>query len=419
MARRVLIGLTIIALLAMVLGGETVVAAAPETHARAALLVDGPTDQVLFSLNAQARMYPASTTKVLTALIAVEHGKLSDVFTVSNQAVNLPWDSTLAGLKPGEKLTLEQLLYGLLLPSGNDAAVAIAEAIAGSEAAFAELMNQKAADLGATHSHFTNPSGLHNPQHYTTASDLALIARAAFHHPDLRRIAATEEYTLPGNRKIVNHDGLLGYYDGIVAGKTGFTEQAGRTLVTMARRGDRELIGVVLDSQLLYTDMMAMLDHGFNDFSRNVIVQPGDSWVILVANGTAPSVTAVATQEFSYIAPRGSSVLASVRPELDSDLLAPLKAGQKVGELAILLDAKELRRMDLVAGTSVPYQAPVVALANRAVKSVNWWTWVVAAGFLFGAASLRVAYVARRRRIRRMRYRTPVGGGVTVKRYRQ
>lgn len=414
---RGLTGLVLILLLLVLPERAVLATGAPDVHARAALMIDAQTGQVLYSLNAQARMYPASTTKVLTALVAVEHGHLTDQYTVSTNAVNLPPDSTLAGLRAGEKLTLEQLLYGLLLPSGNDAAVAIAEGIAGSESAFAKLMNQKAAELGATHSHFVNASGLHDPQHYTTAADLAVIANAAFHNPILARIAGTEEYTLPGNRTITNHDGLLGYYDGVVAGKTGFTEQAGRTLVTLARREQRELIGVVMNTQLLYTDMMALLDYGFGNFSPVAIVKTGQSaGIIPVANGNAPSVTAVASKDFTYDVPKGTNELPTIRANLFQNLRAPVEAGQKIGELAVMQGSAELARIDLVANSDVAYQAPVVALARRAVKGTHWWTWAAGAGFLVGAAGLRVAYVARRRRYRRMRYRTLTQAAVTRRR---
>lgn len=402
MGRKLLPILLALSCLAMLTG--TAQAAAPSLSAQAAVLLDAESGQVLYQLNADARMYPASTTKVLTALVALEHAKLTDKVSVSQTAVTLPPDSSLAGLKPGEQLTMEDLLYGLLLPSGNDAAVAIAEHVAGSEAAFAELMNKKAAELGATHSHFANASGLHDPTHYTTANDLGLITLAAYRNPDIMRISTVDNYMLPGNRQLINHNGLLGYYQGEVAGKTGFTEQAGHTLVTQVHRGDRTLIGVVMKTQPLYTDMMRLLDYGFNNFTLLPLVKKGDVIAkVPIADGSAPDLDAVAANGASYSIPTGAKVASTAQPNLQSDLHAPISPGQKVGELVLRVDDKVVRKVDLVANRGIGYVPKVRQVTERVVAA---WSRPLPISLTFmtglmSAAVLRLRWVARRRRQRR------------------
>lgn len=241
---------------------------APEIDARAYALIDGTTGEMITGSNADKVNYPASTTKLMTALVAVEHGKLDDVYTVDAGAVDLPGDSSLCGIRPGEKQSLRSLLYGLLLASGNDCALAIARGETGGKTqVFVDWMNAKAKELGLTHTHFTNPHGLHNPDHYTSARDLALIARAAFADPTVQKMAGTPSYKMPGHDTMTNHNRLLFSYPGMVGGKTGFTDEAECTLVTAASRGGRYLIGVVMGEPYMdsvYTHMSALLDYGFS-----------------------------------------------------------------------------------------------------------------------------------------------------------
>ena len=241
--------------------------------------MDANSGAVLYGKNIHINYFPASITKILTALIVIENCNMDDVVTFSHNAVyNVEAGSTNAGIDEGDQLTVRQCLYALLLKSANEAANALAEHTAGSIEAFAAMMNAKASSLGCTESHFNNPSGLNDPDHYTTAYDMALIAQAAFQNPVFVEIDSTLYYDLPVTQK--NPDGLRiypghkmlkkntsSYYPGIIGGKTGYTTLAGNTLVTCAERDGMKLIAVVLNGHLThYTDTKALLDFGFDNF---------------------------------------------------------------------------------------------------------------------------------------------------------
>ena len=225
------------------------------------------------------KLYPASTTKILTCLIAVENCSMDEVITFSHDAVfSLESGSSNIGIDPGQSMTLRECLYGILVGSANEVANAVAEHIAGSIDAFADMMNEKAAELGCTNSHFVNPHGLHDENHYTTAHDLALIARAFFQNEQLAKIGNTGNYhfeatkTQPDDFYIRNKHQLISgeiAYEGIKGGKTGYTEQARQTLVTCAERNDMRLICVILkeESPNQFYDTVKLFDYGFTNFA--------------------------------------------------------------------------------------------------------------------------------------------------------
>ena len=225
------------------------------------------------------KLYPASTTKILTCLIAVENCSMDEVITFSHDAVfSLESGSSNIGIDPGQSMTLRECLYGILVGSANEVANAVAEHIAGSIDAFADMMNEKAAELGCTNSHFVNPHGLHDENHYTTAHDLALIARAFFQNEQLAKIGNTGNYhfeatkTQPDDFYIRNKHQLISgeiAYEGIKGGKTGYTEQARQTLVTCAERNDMRMICVILkeESPNQFYDTVKLFDYGFTNFS--------------------------------------------------------------------------------------------------------------------------------------------------------
>lgn len=260
--------------------------APPKLEAWAGILIDRDSGAVLYAKNAGYRLYPASTTKILTALLALEHGPLDEQITVGPEVSLIPADASRAGLRVGDRLTLKELLYALMLPSGSDAAYVLAVHVGGqgqnkltgkeAMANFAGMMNRRAAALGAYDSHFVNPDGFHDPGHYSTPYDMALIAREAMKHPAFREVVATPEYSPLGSlaasgkikwentNKFLNPKGP--YYmpevDGI---KTGTTRQAGYCLISSASRGDKNLIAVVLRSNEneLYKDSRRFLEFGF------------------------------------------------------------------------------------------------------------------------------------------------------------
>ncbi|MBM3266474.1 MAG: D-alanyl-D-alanine carboxypeptidase [Candidatus Sericytochromatia bacterium] len=236
--------------------------ASPEISARSALIVDAD-GRILYERNANKRLPNASTTKVLTALVVIDHSALEDVITVSNAAAKAP--PSRLGLVPGERYTVLELLYALLLESANDAAIALAEHVAGSPERFAKVLNQKAKALGAQNTHFVTPNGLHSPGHYSTARDLAVIMRAAMQSPIFVAIAQTQAVDLvwPGNHashRVDNHNKLLASYATPVLGKTGFTNPAGRCFIGATQ--DNLLTVVMLGSQNLWRDARRLFDWG-------------------------------------------------------------------------------------------------------------------------------------------------------------
>src|SRR6201984_2279065 len=233
---------------------------------QSAAVVDSYSGDFLFAKNENAKQYPASSTKILTALIVIESGDLDHPVTVDLADTKV--EPSSLGLKPGEQYTRRQLLYGLLLKSANDVAMVLARDNAGSIPAFAEKMNLRAAQLGATSSHFVNPHGLHDPNHYTTAHDLVLIGRAAMQQPLFREIVSTIYYTwkAPSGQidQLRNHNRLLRHFAGCNGLKTGYTRIAQQVLVSSALRGGHEVISVVLhtDKPGIWDDSKALLSYG-------------------------------------------------------------------------------------------------------------------------------------------------------------
>lgn len=254
----------------------------PKLKSEAAVLMDAKTGQVLYKKNMDKKEYPASITKIMTGLIALEQGHLNDTLTMSDNAVfSIERDSSNIALDVGEKITLEQALYGMAIASANDAANGIAEFIAGDLETFAQLMNKRAKELGAFSTNFTNANGLPNLNNYTTAYDMALIMRQAIKMSKFREIFTEDRYEMsPTNKQkdiryFNNRNDFLNgkyEYDGIIASKIGWTPEAQHTLVTAAKKGDRKLIVVVMKSQNSddkYEDTMKLFDNGFDYLTKN------------------------------------------------------------------------------------------------------------------------------------------------------
>ncbi|MCR5675095.1 MAG: D-alanyl-D-alanine carboxypeptidase [Lachnospiraceae bacterium] len=250
----------------------------PAITAEAAILMEAENGTILYAKNIHEQLFPASTTKILTCLLAVENGKLSDEITFSQNAVfSLPPGSSNIGIDPGESLTLEQALFGILVGSANEVSNAVGEHIGGSIDGFVDMMNARATELGCTESHFANTNGLPDETHVTSAHDLAMIARAFFKNPLLSRISGTpsfhfsatekqkDDFVIRNKHKLVNGELPC---EGIIGGKTGYTDLARETLVTCAERNGMKLICVVLkeESPAQFTDTAALFDYGFNNF---------------------------------------------------------------------------------------------------------------------------------------------------------
>lgn len=294
---------------------KTADAAVPEIASEGAVLYDATHDVFLYEKNADTKYYPASITKLLTALLVLEHADLNDMVTFSKNAVtNLESGAVTLSLKEGDRVSVEDCLYGLLLKSANEVANGLAEHVGGSISGFASMMNEKAKSLGCTGSNFVNPNGLNNANHYTTAHDMARIAKAAFENETLCKIASTTSYQFPatkaaGARTITMGHKMLypndsRYYHGIVGGKTGYTSLAGNTLVTCVEKDGLRLIAVILKSKTThYTDTKALLDHGYskNPTACHKWIADGESWRFELADGTRLSDCFVVIDEKEYV----------------------------------------------------------------------------------------------------------------------
>ena len=314
--------------------------AAESTHsltlsAECATLYDAENRLPLYEKNATSRHAMASTTKIMTALVALEALPLNTSITVPAEATGVEGSSVY--LKAGEVYTLEALLYALLLQSANDAAEVIAYAVAGSVPAFAERMNERALSLGLTNTHFDNPHGLDSDRHYTTASDLALIACTALEHPDFYKIVSSRRYAFCGvngenPRMLINHNKLLYLYDGAVGVKTGFTKKCGRCLVSAAERDGLLLVAVTLDAPSDWSDHARLLDYGFSKIERRIIAKAGTltfSMPLLNAKGT---VTVTNSEDITLIMDRDEKT-----PDPALDILPhpvlPIKKGASAGSI--------------------------------------------------------------------------------------
>lgn len=254
-------------------------------NAEAAIVMDADTGAILYAKNIDQKEYPASITKIMTTLLALEKGNLKDTVKFSEYAVySIEYNSSHLGMTEGEELTLEQCLYGIMLASANEISNAVAEHIGGDVDTFVNMMNERAKELGCTGTHFVNPHGLHDDNHYVTARDMALISREAFNNKMFRKIIKTVEYHFPetnlvdekryfiNHHKMISEEGMI--YDDVIGGKTGFTDQAQNTLVTMAKRGNQRLLTVVLKAPGLYVsydDTKVLLDYGFDSFDNTEI----------------------------------------------------------------------------------------------------------------------------------------------------
>ena len=327
-----------------------------ETSAKAACVMEMETGRVLFEYNARARLPMASTTKVMTALLAIENGDLSAPVACSANAFGVPGTSIY--LAEGETLTLEQMLYGLMLASGNDAAVAIAEHIGGSVPQFVRMMNARAAELGAAGTHFSNPNGLPDDTHVTTAYDLALIAREAMNHPEFREIVSTRRASIPWegrsySRILNNKNRLLADYDGATGIKTGYTKAAGRCLVFGAKRDGLELIGVVLNCPDWFQEAERILDMGFAEYEYFTAFAAGESVRVLpVQDGVRETVSIVTRHELG--APVRKGLVPTLEYTLPDELPAGFQLGDEIGEVRLMLDGRTLASSPLIVTEGVP-----------------------------------------------------------------
>ena len=321
-------------------------AKAIEVSAHSAILMDADTGRVLYEKNPEEESLIASTTKIMTALVVLEQGNPEDVVTVPEAAVGIEGSSMY--LKAGEELTAEQLLYGMMLSSGNDAAVALALYMDDSIEDFAARMNEKARELGLTHTSFANPNGLDSEGNYSTAYDLAKITQAALNTPGFTEIVSAKTIQC-GGHYLVNHNKLLWQYEGALGVKTGYTKKAGRILVGAAEQKGRRLISVTINAPDDWQDHKAMLDYGFSQYQETAVLSEHQQVGQLpVMSGTGQSVPAVVQEGITaYLLPEERTEIAVYLPHF---VYAPVEKGQKIGSAAVYLGEKCLGTLPVYAG---------------------------------------------------------------------
>jgi D-alanyl-D-alanine carboxypeptidase (penicillin-binding protein 5/6) len=351
---------------------------APGVSAWNAILMDWHTGEVLYVKNACNRRDPASTTKVLTAIIALERGTLSDQVTVSRRAAFTPGSSMYLG--QGQVHSLHDLLHGLLLRSGNDAATAIAEHIAGSVEAFAGLMNAKASEIGARNSHFVNPHGLTHAQHFSTAYDLAVIARYALQNDTFRQIVGLREAPLTYesmNRDVVLHNTnrLLWRMDGVDGVKTGTTSAAGACLIASATRDEQKLISVVLHDGNRWSDSARLLEWGFTRYQLAVLGREGEVLLSRQVAGGKPEMMPIALgDDVALVAPRVGAAIPGMEVEVQRRIVAPVKKGQTVGQVTVREHGRLKAQVPLVAAQDVARRNLLDNIIRGLKPLIRWMT---------------------------------------------
>ena len=337
----------------------------PEISADAAILIDSSSEKVLYSKNENQKMYPASTTKILTAILTIENCKLNDVVTVPYEAISsITSGYSVAALQAGEQLTVEQLLQVMLVYSANDAANVLAFHVSGSIENFAELMNNKVSELGLTNTHFTNPSGMHDENHYTTAYDLAIIMKYCMKNDTFRSLSSLKYCTIPATNKydvrVFNTTNELLIYDNrdvssnyyykyAIAGKTGYTTQAKNCLVSVAKKENLELICVVLSAGIYpnnvsakFVDTKSIFDYGYNNYTiKKLREKDAIATQIEIGNGTKETrnLDLLISDDLSALVTQDEfDTEFEPQIELQDNLFAPIAQGQVVGKITYTID---------------------------------------------------------------------------------
>lgn len=347
-----------------------------KTYCPSCILIEANTGKVLYEKNSNDVRFPASTTKIMTAILTVENCNLDDVATVSHNAVySIPYDYTHASLKEGEELTIEQLLYALMIPSANDAAIVLAEHISGSVEEFAKLMNKRAEELGCKNTHFVNPNGIHSKYHTSTSYDLALMGKFAMQNSIIRKIVSTTQFTLPATNKYSKTDRIFNnsndllntysryYYEGTTGVKTGYTGEAGNCIIASAKKNDFEVILVVLGGESTntglsqrYLDCKTLFDYAFNNYSLKTLNEKNAVLKQITVRGATEETQNlnVLIKDKIEIFSENSADLSSLEPEitLDENLMAPISANSAIGKITYNYDGQTYSS-DLIAETQV------------------------------------------------------------------
>lgn len=361
----------------------------PELISKAAILLDNKTNKILYDKNANERMFPASTTKILTAILVLENCDLNETVTASYDAImSIPEGYVTANIDGDEQFTVEQLLQLLLVHSANDAANVLAEYVGGSIDSFVSMMNTKVNELGLTNTHFSNTYGLQDENHYTTAYDLSMIMQYCLKNENFRRIAGSASCSIPATNKsnvrsYTSTNQLLvpgspNYYSYVTVGKTGFTTEAGECLVSCAYRNDLELICVVLGGSIVnnvstrFSESQILYEYGFNAFSLKNIANPGDIITEIEISNATPDTKSLelAFSDSIYALVNNANLATNYTPEiqLNSNISAPITQGDVLGKAIYMIDG-------------IRYESDIVATHN--VETSKLLEFVLQIGGIF------------------------------------
>lgn len=390
--------------------------------AESAILMDFDTLEILYEKNSHLKLYPASTTKTMTAILAIELGNLNDVITVDEEVIHLTKGSHIA-LDYDEEMTLEDLLHALLIQSANDAALAIGKHISGSVEGFIKLMNEKAVELGALNTNFVNPNGLHNEEHVSTAYDLALIGKYAMENELFRSIVIKPTYVIgPTNKKTesrtlrstnmfilgnenINYEGrtIPIKLDGVLGGKTGYTPQAQNCLITVFEKDNRRLLTAVIkaNGKEVYADTHRLINYGLDNF-QNALLGHANEFMgnFELKDATLPFVAGVLDKDFSYPILKENINKIEKKTIINQDLSLPLSIGAILGRCEYYLNGKLLGSSNIISTADVN-QIPKPTLANIIFQ--HWYIGVFA---LLIAIRIISISTKRKRRVKRRRERS-------------
>ncbi len=374
----------------------------PAIAAAAAVLMDADTGLVLYSRLPHKRLPNASTTKILTSVLLLEHCDLDELICASKKASLTPYTSI--HLQPGEQISARDLLAAMMIRSANDAAVAAAEHVGGTVTAFADMLNEKAAQIGCTNTHFVTPNGLHHKDHYSSAYDLCLMARYAFQYPEFNQMTRTRKYFL--NSRTVNREDLvvfsksnfMKYFPGADGVKTGYVKQAKYCFVGSATKGKWRLVSAVLGSDNAARDTTALMSFGFTNYVPFVVAKADTIYARAPVKGSSsPTVGAVPVRDLAVVVPRAG---ARVAAELFLDRNeAPIAKGEHLGTLRVNVDGKPAGSVDLQAVEDVP-----AGLLHGARIDRKWLLTAVGVGCLLMAGRIYGTTAAKNSRRRRRRF---------------
>lgn len=399
------------------------VSGVPDVEAKSAIILCGDTGEIIWEKNADEKMEPASMTKLMTALLAVENLKPDQEVEVTGEAAAMP--ETKIYLQTGEKITVEELLYRLLLESGNDAAIALAIATAGSVEDFAAMMNERAKEIGCTNTNFVNPSGLADENHYSTARDMVMIAKEALSNETVRKIAGTAEHTIPATnayeeRNLENTNYFLkgvdkevngkkikvDKYDGVFGGKTGYVGEDKAALVTGLSADGLEIYSLVMGSSLegRYSDVKELMDYGKANVSKYTVFEKGDEFgKVKLLGGAVNKVKAVAADNGYINLPEGvSASLVTTECVYTDSLFAPVKKGQKIGVVEVYIAGELKKTVELVAAEDIKegWFLSGIGISNFQTVMIGVFLAVILIGFVT-IISMRIRNKRKLARIRR------------------